>query len=81
MPQPVKCFETRVRLAHGDTKTPRTYIRCMRTFGNESFAPFAARAKREGWPYYEMDASHSPHVTAPDALAALLAKIVGEVRG
>jgi pimeloyl-ACP methyl ester carboxylesterase len=76
MPQPVKCFETRVRLTRGDTKIPRTYIRCMRTFGNESFAGFAARAKREGWPYHEMDASHSPHVTAPDALAALLTSIV-----
>ncbi len=72
MPQPMKCFETRVRLTHGDTKIPRAYIRCMRTYGNEGFAPFAARAKREGWPYHEMDASHSPHVTAPDALAALL---------
>ena len=72
---PAKCFETRVQLIRGDTRIPRTYIRCMRTYGSETFAPFAARAKREGWPYHEMDASHSPHVTAPEALAALLTTI------
>ena len=27
---------------------------------------------REGWGHYEMDASHNPHITAPEALAALL---------
>lgn len=74
--QPAKCFETRVRLTRGDTKIPRTYIRCMRTYGNEAFAQFAARAKREGWPNHEMDASHSPHVTAPEALAALLKRVL-----
>jgi hypothetical protein len=28
-----------------------------------------------GWRYYEIDASHSPNVTAPEALMALLQKI------
>lgn len=74
MAQPVKCFEAPVHLAHGDTHIPRTYIRCMR-YANEAFGQFATRAKNEGWGYYEMDASHSPHVTAPDALATLLKKI------
>jgi hypothetical protein len=27
------------------------------------------------WRYYEIDASHSPNVTAPEALMALLQKI------
>ena len=27
------------------------------------------------WSYYEIDASHSPNVTAPEALMALLEKI------
>jgi hypothetical protein len=27
------------------------------------------------WSYYEIDASHSPNVTAPEALMALLQKI------
>jgi hypothetical protein len=36
------------------------------------FLPFAQRAQREGWRYHELNASHSPNVTAPDALARLL---------
>jgi hypothetical protein len=28
------------------------------------------------WSYYEIDASHSPNVTAPEALMALLQKII-----
>jgi hypothetical protein len=40
------------------------------------FRPFAERAKSEpGWRYHEIDASHSPHITAPDALATLLQAI------
>ena len=31
---------------------------------------------RAGWRYYEIDASHSPNVTAPEALMTLLQKIV-----
>jgi hypothetical protein len=42
----------------------------------DPFRQFAERAKREGWRYYELDASHSPNVTAPVALADLLAEIV-----
>ena len=30
------------------------------------------RAKAAGWPIREIDASHNPHVTAPDLLAATL---------
>jgi pimeloyl-ACP methyl ester carboxylesterase len=75
VPQPLRCFEEKVRLENGDARLPRTYIRCLRTFGSETFAPFAARAKREGWACHELDASHSPHVTAPAPLAALLVRI------
>lgn len=33
---------------------------------------FAKRAKSEaGWKYFDIDASHSPNVTAPDALVRL----------
>jgi hypothetical protein len=40
----------------------------------ETFAPFARR--EPGWRYSEIDASHSPNVTAPEALSKLLQKIV-----
>ena len=43
----------------------------------DTFGPFAARARSEaGWFYHEIDASHSPNVTAPELLTALLQKIV-----
>jgi pimeloyl-ACP methyl ester carboxylesterase len=76
VPHPLKCFDTPVKLTHGDTKMPRAYIYCLRKTPADTFRPFAERAKREQWGYHEIDASHSPHVTAPQALAALLDTIV-----
>ena len=43
----------------------------------DTFGQFARRAKSEpGWRYFEIDASHSPNVTAPQALMTLLQGIV-----
>ena len=40
------------------------------------FRPFAERARREaGWEYLELEASHSPNIPAPDALATQLEKV------
>jgi len=75
MPQPLKTFESPVRLRNGDTKIPRAYIYCKRTNPEDTFRPFAERARKERWDYRELDASHSPHVTAPEALAALLQSV------
>jgi hypothetical protein len=37
------------------------------------FRQFADRARSQpGWDYFELDASHNPHSTAPASLAALL---------
>jgi len=81
MAQSIQCFETPVRLVNGETKLPRTYIYCTRIAPADPFGPFARRAKTEpGWRYHEIDASHSPHVTAPEVLAALLETIVREPR-
>jgi pimeloyl-ACP methyl ester carboxylesterase len=71
-PQPIKCFETPLRLRNGDTKLPRSYIYCKRAAAEDVFRQFAERAKREHWDYHEIDASHAPYVTAPQALATLL---------
>jgi len=55
---------------------PRSYIYCTRAAPIDTFGPFAKRAKSEpGWRYFEIDASHSPNVTAPEALMVLLQKI------
>jgi pimeloyl-ACP methyl ester carboxylesterase len=79
LPQSFKCFETPVRLSDAAITLPRSYIYCKRIAPGDPFRQFAERAKSEtGWRTYEIDASHSPHVTAPDALAALLQAIVAE---
>lgn len=77
LPQSIKCFETPLRLRNGETHLPRYYIYCRRAGAGDVFRQFADRAKREaGWRYHELDASHSPHVTAPEALAQLLSSII-----
>jgi pimeloyl-ACP methyl ester carboxylesterase len=78
MAHPFKCFDTPVRLKNGDAKMPRAYIYALRKTPADTFKPYAERAKQEHWDYREIDASHSPHVTAPDALAALLGSIIAK---
>jgi pimeloyl-ACP methyl ester carboxylesterase len=75
MPQPVKTFATPLRLRNGDTRIPRAYIYAKRATPEDTFGRFAERAKREHWDNRAIDASHSPHITAPDALMALLQSI------
>jgi hypothetical protein len=75
MPQSVKCFQQPIHL-QAQVTLPRIYIQCMRYADQGPFGQFAAKARRDGWPLYELDASHSPNVTAPDALAELLQKIL-----
>jgi pimeloyl-ACP methyl ester carboxylesterase len=76
---PIKCFEMKLRLQNGELNVPRRYIYCTRAAPADTFGQFAKRARSEpGWRYFEIDASHSPNVTAPDALMALLEKILAE---
>jgi pimeloyl-ACP methyl ester carboxylesterase len=75
---PIKCFESKLRLQHGETRLPRSYIYCSRKDpAADPFAQFASRLKSDSaWRYFEMDASHSPNVTAPKELMAVLQEIV-----
>jgi pimeloyl-ACP methyl ester carboxylesterase len=76
---PIKCFETKLKLRGGELTLPRSYIYATRITPADTFGPFAERAKCEpGWRYHEIDASHSPNVTAPEALMRVLEKIVAE---
>jgi pimeloyl-ACP methyl ester carboxylesterase len=73
VPQPRGCFTQPVKLTGAGAALPRTYIFCTRQAAGQPFRPFAERAQREGgWRYLEIDATHSPNVTAPDVLARLL---------
>jgi hypothetical protein len=74
---PVKCFETKLKLQGGPLTLPRSYIYATRITPADTFGPFARQTKNDpAWNYHEIDASHSPNVTAPEALMALLQKIV-----
>jgi pimeloyl-ACP methyl ester carboxylesterase len=74
---PVKCFDTKLKLHGGKLTLPRSYIYATRITPADTFGQFARRTKNApGWRYYEIDASHSPNVTAPETLMALLEKIV-----
>jgi pimeloyl-ACP methyl ester carboxylesterase len=74
---PIKCFEMKLELSAGRLTLPRSYIYATRITPADTFGPFARRAKSEpGWHYYEIDASHAPNITAPEALMELLQKIV-----
>lgn len=72
VPQPVKTFETRLTLKYGPLTLPRHYIYCTRIGPGDPFRPSYQRAQREGWGTFEMDASHNPHVTAPNELMKVL---------
>ncbi len=76
MPQSVLCFKQPLRL-RAELTLPRIYIQCMRYADRGPFGQFPARLRgAAGWQVYELDASHSPNVTAPDALTELLQGIV-----
>ena len=74
---PVQCFVQKLQLRNGKRAMRRSYIYCAKKGPGDVFVQFAARFKVDpAWKYYEMDASHSPNITAPDELAALLMRIV-----
>lgn len=72
VPQPAKTFSQKLQLKNGGLTLPRHYIYCTRRPPDDRFRPFYDRAQREGWGVSEIDASHNPHITSPEALAALL---------
>jgi pimeloyl-ACP methyl ester carboxylesterase len=74
---PIKCFEEKLKLEHGELLLPRSYIYATRISAADTFGQFSRRLRSEpGWSYHEIDASHSPAVTAPEVLMKLLEKIV-----
>jgi pimeloyl-ACP methyl ester carboxylesterase len=76
-PQPMRTFEQKIRLEAKAPLPPRHYIYAKKAGPGDLFRQFAERAKSEpGWKYWEIDASHNPHITCPDVLMALLTQIM-----
>ncbi|MCP5144129.1 MAG: alpha/beta hydrolase [Gammaproteobacteria bacterium] len=67
--QPLKTLSTPLQLIAGPLTVKRSYILCTR---NPAFSSFGAAARTAGWTYRELDASHNPHITMPQTLAAML---------
>jgi pimeloyl-ACP methyl ester carboxylesterase len=81
LPHPLKCMETRLKLRQGPLTLPRSYIVATRNTEGP-FAPFAAAARAApGWTCDEIDATHSPQITAPAALMALIDRVLERRRG
>jgi pimeloyl-ACP methyl ester carboxylesterase len=78
MHHPIKTLEQPLTLTRGPLTLPRQYILCTRS---EAFRQYANKAKAAGWPVHEMDASHNPHITAPEPLADLLERIARTATG
>ncbi len=74
--QPMRAFSSPVRLGASVGALPRSYIYCTRSGPGDVFRPFAERARADAaWCYFELDASHNPHITMPATLADLLHRI------
>jgi pimeloyl-ACP methyl ester carboxylesterase len=73
-PQPVKAFSTKLTLS-AEPSARRTYIYAKKSGIGDTFRQFFDRAKREGWRTHEIDSSHNPHITNPQALLAILTEI------
>ncbi len=74
VPQPIKTFEQKLTLK-SEPPQSRFYIYCRRCSVDDRFCRFYDRAKSEGWKTYEIDSSHNPHITCPDALMDMLDEI------
>ena len=76
--QPLKTFEQAIELTGAVKALPTSYIYCSKFGPGDVFRQFADRARGEaGWKYYEMDASHNPHITVPNELMGVLDGIAG----
>ena len=73
--QPLATFTQPLHLDGPLPELPRTYVYCRRNGPGDVFRQFADAALHDpAWTLKEIDASHSPHVTAPDLLTEVLVR-------
>jgi pimeloyl-ACP methyl ester carboxylesterase len=74
--QPIGTLTQRITLRNAGPVSRRAYIYCTRIPPDDVFGQFAHRFRSDpAWRFFEMDASHSPNVTAPAALVRILVEI------
>jgi pimeloyl-ACP methyl ester carboxylesterase len=74
--QPIGTFTQPIALRNAGPPPPRTYIYCTRIAPDDTFGQFARRFRADpAWRFHEIDASHSPNVTAPEALVRILDQV------
>lgn len=79
LPQPIATFEAALRMTGPALSLPRSYIYCTRIPPGDPFGRFAEHARQQsGWRLHEIDASHSPHVTAPETLCQVLIRTLDD---
>lgn len=77
-PHPMRSLMEPLRLDHGDTQIPRTYVSCTRheglveLFGIDPLTPFVERARREGWEMREIAAGHDVMLIDPESVTQVL---------
>jgi hypothetical protein len=54
---------------------PRAYIHCTSGPSTPIFAPFAEKARAEGWPVHELATGHDAMLTVPHELSDLLIEL------
>jgi pimeloyl-ACP methyl ester carboxylesterase len=76
--QPIGTFSEGCPAGVEEVRVPAAYIYCTRIGPGDMFGPFAASARRLGWPTVDIDASHSPNITAPSLLADTLEALLAD---
>jgi len=74
----IRCFSQPLEApTHAAHKLPRSYIASVKPGypAKAVFDPFAARARREGWLYHELQTGHDAQAEMPEALSKLLLDI------
>jgi hypothetical protein len=74
-PQPIQTYEQKFHYCNGPLTLPRTFIYAKKHMAGDPFRQFMEKGRREGWKVYEIDASHSPHVTVPEELMKILDEV------
>jgi pimeloyl-ACP methyl ester carboxylesterase len=75
LPHPLRTMTEPARLSGAVEQLPRAFVRCTggeHADAEEELAPFAARARAEGWIYRETPTPHDLHLFDPEGTATLL---------